>query len=110
MLLATQLLTCIMHFKDQFKFKPRYGILIYKSCAFTVTSLHLRAHIAKRHALAAYYATSLDPTGATSTAKGKVAASLADSLNAEYRLLDLTSVTIPIPLPTNPLLPKLTLY
>jgi hypothetical protein len=99
-----------MHFKNQFKFEPRYGILICKSCAFAVAPLHLRAHIAKRHALAACYATGLDPVGATSTAKEKAAASLADSLNAEYRLLDPTSVTIPIPLPTDPPLPELTLH
>jgi hypothetical protein len=37
-----------MDFKDHFKFEPRYGILICKSCAFAVPPRHLRAHIAKR--------------------------------------------------------------
>jgi hypothetical protein len=99
-----------MDFKDQFKFEPRYGILICKSCAFAVAPLHLRAHIAKRHASAACDATGLDPAKATSIAKGKAAATLADWLSAEYRLLDPTSVRIPIPLPTEPPLPELTLH
>jgi len=99
-----------MDFKDQFKFEPRYGILICKSCAFAVAPLHLRAHIAKGHAVAACYAISLDSARATSKAKEKAAALLADSLNADYRLPDPTSVTIPIPLPTDPPLPELTLH
>jgi hypothetical protein len=99
-----------MDFKDQFKFEPRYGILICKSCAFAVAPLHLRAHITKRHALAACDATGLDPAEATSIAKEKAAATLADWLSAEYRLLDPTSVRILIPLPTEPPLPELMLH
>jgi hypothetical protein len=77
-----------MDFKDQFTFKPRFGIVICKSWAFAVAPRHLRAHIAKRHALAASYATGLDPDDATSIAKGKAAATLAHRLNVEYHLLD----------------------
>jgi hypothetical protein len=79
-------------------------------CAFAVTPVHLRAHITKRHASAACYATGPNPAYATSIAKGKAAATLANSLNAEYCLLDPTSVRIPIPSPTEPPLPELTLH
>jgi hypothetical protein len=99
-----------MDFKNQFRFKPYYSILICKPYAFAVTPLHLCVYIAKRHAAAACYATSLDPTYATLIAKGKVAATLADSLNAEYPLLNLTSVRIPLLLLTKLLIPKLILH
>jgi hypothetical protein len=46
-----------MDFKDQFTFKPRFSIVVCKSGAFAVAPKHLRAHIAKRHALATCYAT-----------------------------------------------------
>jgi hypothetical protein len=63
-----------------------------------------------RSTSAACYATGLDPACTTPIAKGKAAATLADWLNAEYRLLDPYSVRIPITSPTEPPLPELILH